>query len=405
MRFISILITSLILSVVGTSTGFSQEADLDANERKAVKIFERLAGRKTSADNPAIKQMAALLKKGNALGAAEIATKDPGFYNITVKGMALEMSTQTESIKTGFNDFAASFMGSTRDQKDARELLNGNFYYAPINPEFNYSTLERNNMDLINEIKRVEPQVISLNSTESAPHPDPAGVLTSSAFMRAHAILGTNRRLVEYAFREFMCVGLSEWSDVGASDAYVGQDIDRFPAGDHNLYQTNCKGCHSMLDGFRGAFAKFDLSKGGPGHSQITAKSGRYPSLFSMPYDSNGIVSKYARNEYVFPMGYKTVDDTFVNNATRPANAALFGWRGNFQKGKGAREFGTIIANSRRFSQCMAKRVFKKVCRSELDEAKNKALLVKWGDEFEASGYKLKKLFETMVLRPECHLE
>lgn len=415
MKFIAFLTASITLSLAFVSTSFSQEADLDAVQKKALRIYERLAGRKISADNPVINQMAALIRKGNHLGAAELATQDPGFYNITVKSMALEMSVQTENVKIPFNDFAASFIGVTRDQRDARELLTGNFYYrgTDASTQYNrpkdlhvsnthYAALEIEGEDLSKVLYRVDGQVIPLNGDGSlaAPNPDPGGVLTSRTFISEHTILGTNRRPVEYAFREFMCVGISEWSDVGASDAYVGRDIDRFPAGEHNLYLTNCKGCHSMLDGFRGAFARWDITSG-IANSLVTA-TGRAPSLLTIGYDSNGVVNKLNKNAHVFPGGYTTVDESFVNNAVRPANAALFGWRGNYLKGKGVKDFGTMIANSRRFSQCIAKRIYASVCRKNFDESTNKALLVKWGDEFEASGYKLKKLFESIAVKPEC---
>jgi hypothetical protein len=414
MRFIVFLTTIMVLNTASVSISYSAEEDV--NYKKALKLYSRLAGRKISANDATIAQMAALIKKGNTLGAAELATKDPGFYNITVKTMAIEMSTKSENIKNTFNELAASFIGVTRDQTDARELLTGNFLYSAIDPTLtpdyvadllvsdgHYGGLEGNDADLSKVLKRWEGQRIALGygGYLNAPNPDPAGVLTSRVFLMEHALLGTNRRPVEYAFRAFMCVGLSEWSDVGASDAYVGQDIDRFPAGDHSFYQTNCKGCHAMLDGFRGAFAKYDISKRGVAHSEVSA-TGRAPSLLTIGYDENKVVRKYHRNNHVFPSGYVTVDDTFVNNATRPANMALFGWRGKYQSGKGVKDFGTILANSRRFSQCMAKRVFSTVCRKDLDESTNKALLVKWGDEFEASGYKLKKLFESISVKPEC---
>ncbi|WP_413291047.1 hypothetical protein [Bdellovibrio sp. HCB337] len=384
-----------------------------AMESRARKLYERITGTKLPVDSPIIAQMADMIGKGNLLGAAQEATKDPNFYNITVKLMAMELSTRDETIKTPFNDFAAGIIGVTRDQTDARELLTGNFYYqgsgtnirSNLIPDLlisnnHYADLETNRVDLAANLVRVEGQVIATSATASVASPDPAGVLTSRTFMGEHALMGTNRRLVEYTFREFMCVPLSEWADGGASDARIGRDIDRFPAGDHMKFQTSCKGCHTVMDGFRGAFAKWDYDGMGIKHSAVNTRGGA--ANYTIASDAAGIVTKMNKNNTVFPSGYITTNDSFVNHATRTANAEMFEWRGAAAGGNGVKAFGTVVANSRRFSQCMAKRVFKAVCRKELDAVKNRDLLKKWGDEFETSGYKLKSLFESISTKPEC---
>lgn len=389
-------------------------------EVKARKIYERLTGTKLPADSPMIMQMVSFLNKGDLAGAAQIATANPNFLNITVKIMALEMSTRDETIKTPFNDMAAAFIGVTRDETDARELLTGNFYYIGsgmgvrsslvsdvLLSNNHYADLESTRQNLATILKRVEGQQIATSSTTSAANPDPAGVLTSRAFMGAHAVAGTNRRLVEYTFREFACVPLSEWADTGASDLRIGRDIDRFPAGEHIKFLTSCKGCHTVMDGFRGAFANWDAdSAGSPRNSLVNLKTSNSDGLRTISADANNIVSKMNQNNTVFPAGYVMVNNSWVNNAIRPANTELFGWRGENQAailgGNGVKSFGTLIADSRRFSQCMAKRVYKSVCRKEIDVVANKGKLKQWADDFEASGYKLKKLFENIAIKPEC---
>ncbi|HEY8269447.1 MAG TPA: hypothetical protein VIG33_01055 [Pseudobdellovibrionaceae bacterium] len=387
-------------------------AEPSAVEQKARKMYERLTGAKLPIDSPVINQMVDLLNKGDLPGAAQIATADPNFYNITVKLMALALSTREETIKTPLNDMAADFIGVTRDGKDARELLTGNFYYmgsgAGIRSELindlllsnnHYADLESNRVDLAANLVRVEGQMIATSASATAPNPDPAGVLTSRAFMGAHALMGTNRRLLEYTFREFMCVPKEGWADAEASDARIGRDVDRFPAGDHMKYLTSCKGCHTVMDGFRGAFAKWDFDGKGLKHSAVNARGG---GDFGIAADANGVANKMNKNNTIFPSGYIMTDDSFVNNAIRPSNASLFQWRGNSAIGKGVKDFGAIVANSRRFSQCMAKRAFETVCRKMVDATKDRSKLEKWGDEFEASGYQLKKLFESVAGKPEC---
>jgi len=389
-------------------------ADPTAIELKARKIYERLTGTKLPADSPIVNQMVGLLNKGDLAGAAQVATADPNFLNITVKLMALEMSTRDETIKTPLNDMVAGIIGVTRDQTDARELLTGNFYYmgsgtgvrVDVIPDLltsnnHYQDLESTRQNLATNLVRVEGQRIATSETTSVANPDPAGVLTSRAFMGAHALMGTNRRLVEYTFREFACVPLNEWADTGASDARIGRDIDRFPAGDHTKYLTSCKGCHTVMDGFRGAFAKWDFTGLGVKHSGVNTISSNNGDYVIMA-NAAGVVTKMNHNNTIFPSGYITTNDSFLNHAIRPANADFFEWRGSALSGNGAKGFGTVVANSRRFSQCMAKRVYKAVCRKELDPVASKSNLKAWGDEFEASGYKLKKLFENIATKTEC---
>lgn len=419
MKIINQTLMFLLLGTMSHAPALAQvkpnltAADPSALEVKARKIYERLTGTKLPIDSPLIAQMASLLNKGDLSGAAQIATQDPDFYNITVKLMALQLSTRDETIKTALNDFVASMIGVTRDMRDARELLTGNFYYRGTGDNIrsdlvadllisnnHYADLETNRVNLAANLVRVEGQMLATSATATAANPDPAGVLTSRTFMGEHALAGTNRRLVEYTFREFMCVPLNEWADTGASDARIGRDIDRFPAGDHMKFQTSCKGCHTVMDGFRGAFAKWDFDGMGIKHSAVNARGGA--NNYTIATDAQGIINKMNKNGTVFPSGYVTTTDSFVNNATRPQNASFFEWRGAATGGNGVKAFGTVVSNSRRFSQCMAKRIFKTVCRKDLDVSKDQALLVRWGDEFEASGYQLKKLFESVAVKPEC---
>lgn len=418
MKFIVFSLLLVGLVTVNTRAHAQVKPDIGAQdpsalEQKARKIYERLTGTKLPVDSPAIKEMAGLLNSGNLVAASQVATKDPNFYNITVKLMALQLSTRDETIKTQMNDFAAAMIGVTRDNRDARELLTGNFYYmgsgANIRSDLvrdilisnnHYADLETARVDFSTNLQRVEGQMIATSETATMANPDPAGVLTSRTFMGAHALAGTNRRLVEYTFREFMCVPLDQWADTGASDARIGRDIDRFPAGDHMKFQTSCKGCHTVMDGFRGAFAKWDFDGMGIKHSAVNARGGA--ANYTIATDTRGVINKMNKNNTVFPAGFVTIDDSFVNNATRTQNSSMFQWRGPASTGTGVKAFGTMVANSRRFSQCMAKRVYKTVCRKELDVSKYQNRLNDWGDEFEANGYKLKSLFESISTKPEC---
>ncbi len=427
-RFTRSKLTISFLSILTilTSQAFAQDR---TPRGEAHWMLERLTGVKYPATSPLITQMAEKIAAGDKLGAAEIATSQPAFLNVNVKQMALQMSTRDETIREPFNDFAAAFMGVARDRSDARELLYGNFYYAAtdasripagvtirsdlvadlLRSNNHYVDLENNNVDIGAALVRVNGQQILNSNTTSIPNPDPAGVLTSRAFLGAHALAGTNRRLVEYTFRQFMCVSIQEWADGQASDLRIGRDVDRFPGGDHEKFLSTCKTCHTVMDGFRGAFAKWDFVENvGAVHADNGATNGNLrPNT-----DQRGVMAKMNRNDFVqYPGGYISTDDSFVNNANRGANATRFGWRGMApdtsdlaSRTTGVHAFGRLVANSQRFSQCMAKRVWNQVCRIELSPTEMETVLVSLGLQFEMQKYDLRELFEIVATHPKCRI-
>lgn len=402
----------IILAVMTVNMGEALGQDLDSAGVEAKKLLERISSTKVPGDNPLVIAMAARIRAGDYRGAAEIATGHPEFLNTTVKLMALKMSTREESFRQPLNDFAASVIGVTRDGLDARTLLSGDFYYRAnpllVSPEIapddmvkdiissnkHYADLEKSNLKLGDVLIKVDGQKLEDNAEQIVASPDPAGVLTSRTFLGAHAVDGTNRRLVEFAFREFMCVPIEEWSDTSASDVRIGPDIDRFPGGDHMKFQTTCKGCHTQMDGFRGAFAKWDFPRNKATNGALTNRGGGF--------NAQGVSNKMNDNNTVFSGGYMTTGNTFINNSRMPANATLFGWRGKVDGGVGAKELGTMIANSKRFSQCMVKRVYDAVCRTDLDTKKNISFLSQFGERFEQGNYNLKKLFQEIAVSNQC---
>lgn len=401
-----------------------------AQSDEAKKILERIAGTKVAGDNPLLARMRVKIAAGDRLGAAVIAQEHPNFLNVTVKQHALKMSTREETLTVPFNDFAASFVGVTRDALDARLLLTGDFHYRAkdglvtktqrveaieavpahdiIVPDedvtrsnTHFESFERmvgvRQSDFKTDLVRFSGQLIPGNdNTMVTANPDPAGVLTSRAFLGAHTTAGTNRRPVEFTFRQFMCVKMEDWSDTGASDARVGRDIDRLPAGNPAGFLTTCKGCHTGMDGFRGAFARWDYYENGEGNHLVNAlvhTDGKYNKFI------NGVARKMSNNANVYPSGFVTTDNGWVNNARGAANN-LFGWRGSVASGTGVKDFGTLIANSKRFSQCMVKRVFESTCRKDIDV--NSGVVAGLAQKFEADGYKLNSLFADVVVSQEC---
>lgn len=416
-------------------TGMATHAQDRSPQGEAQWMLERLTGVKQPLDNPLIGQMATLIQQGDRIAAAELATAQPQFLNVTVKQTASQMSTREETIREPLNDFSATFMGAVRDGLDARQLLFGNFYYAatdstrlngitiPSNLEADilrsnnhYAALERANLDVGAALVRVDGQRIVNAAATSIPSPDPAGLLTTRAFLGAHAIAGTNRRLVEYTMRQFACIPIAGWADTLGSDLRIGRDIDRRPGGDEQKFLTTCKGCHTVMDGFRGAFAKWDFRDiGGVGPVAIHVANGVTAGGLTPNVDPNnrGVIFKMNRNDFVqYAGGYVSTDDSFVNNAIRGSNATLFGWRGMAPdsdaalsgRTTGAHAFGRLVANSQRFSQCMAKRIWAQVCHTELGVAQMEAIYVSMGLELETKQYNLKKLYEAIAAHPKCRI-
>lgn len=402
--------TLLLLFLCLPTSLWAQDTD-----REAKRLLERIAGTKVPGDHILLPRIKSFISAGKWQDAAEVAMEHPGFLNITVKQMALKMSTREEDITTQFNDFAATFIGIVRDNRDARSLLTGNFQYIAdrarvpdgvnVRSEYNahivrsnshFADLENLNLDLGQILTPIDGQLILRNSGDVVVYnPDAAGVLTSRAFMGAHVIAGTNRRPVEFTFRQFMCSPIEEWADSAASDARIGRDIERYPGGDHTRFQVSCKGCHTVMDGFRGAFAKWHWTRD-------------YISNRDVQINGNGTVvggveGKLNANGDVFPNGFVTTDNSFVNNARGPANENRFGWRGSrINNGYGVKEFGEVVSNSKRFSECMVKRVFESVCRKEISFDEKIDYLKYYADLFEQQNYNFKKLYSIVSVTEEC---
>jgi hypothetical protein len=404
---------------------------------RAQTIFTRMTGVKTPIDNPVIGEMADLIDSNRSMDAAALTISDPNFYNITVRDMAAKMSTREEVISTTLNDFIATVVGVARDKVDARALLNSDLVYiadptkaaVPSNwsrdllqSNRHYESLQDGKFDL-KKVLMPSNQMI-FDGTTSVAHPDPAGLITTRAFMSAHAVAGTNRRLVEYAFRQFLCVPIDKWADSNGSDAPVGRDIDRFPAGSHSKFTTSCRSCHSKMDPLRGAFAYVTFSNNFAKHSMIVnalplntlpanfnednnmgmatglragdSAATTLPSLGNV----NFVTKKMNHNDHVFPGGRVITDNSFANAATDTWGQNYFGWRGK-TSGKGMKEFGTMIANSEQFSRCMAKRVFTSVCKRE-PQSFDDSLIKTAAQEFETNDYRLDYLFKRIVITPNC---
>ncbi|MEO0334956.1 MAG: hypothetical protein AAF202_01085 [Pseudomonadota bacterium] len=391
---------------------------------KAGLLYKRLAGVSTSLANPIIADMASDIEAGDLLAAAARATDTSDFYNITVRDFAAKMSNRAETVDVPLNDFIATIIGVTRDDINATQLLTGDYIYEGdlskasvagnkvehmILSNRHYEELEEKRFDL-RDVLVQKPQMLYNGLGETRTNFDAAGLLTSRGWMEAHASAGTNRRLVEFAFREFLCVPMEQWADAEAPDNFVGRDIDRFPAGDHSKYRTTCRSCHSVMDSLRGAYAYYDFSNGFVKNSFRLARNNAPAAetndtsinLYT-DEDSNrqlDVVTKMNHNAHTFPDGHMIENNYFRNQAVWGANGNYFGWNGDLE-GYGVNAFGKMISESEAFPFCMAKRVFRSTCKRD-PVAIDKELIENAAEQFKASSYNLKSLFQTIAISDEC---
>lgn len=365
----------------------------NAETSSAQLLYSRLTGVKLNYSSPTLRKIQALIESENFRQAAEVAMDSDDFYNVGLFQYFAPLSTRSESPDTILNDMIA--MGIANTFKDPRtgkdrpytDLVTGDFTVRLDGRE-----LELQNNDTLSAAyqRRVvlTPRNLTLSVPQRANFPDAAGVLTSRQFLSEHAVAGTNRRLVHYAFRAFLCTDIKEWrdADLSISDEYVARDVSRAPGGGvagMNVYQTDCRSCHQVQDGLRNAFAyhDFDITTGVP----------KYLS---------GLVASKINKNIEFGGGFQVASDAWENKAIFNANLKRFGWRGAM-RGNGAKSLGHMIARSERFSICAVERVFKQVCKRGLnpDEEPIKQQLAA---DFENKDYSLRGLFQSVALTPAC---
>ena len=337
--------------------------------QKAKQIYRNLNITAVPDSAMIIQSMVKLLQEGKTQEAAALAANTRGFYNVNVKQFASLMGSHSEAPNVPLNDFQATIMGVIRDEIDARTLLTGDFTYGPATGAGNFDQIENSGKIIASSLQQVKTNL-----------PDMAGLLTSQTWAAEHYVAGTNRRAFEFTFREFMCTPIKHIRDVTAVDFRVRRDIDRNVGGNPMTYQTECRGCHGIMDGMAGAFSHLDFVG-----NRLT-------------YREN-VVAKYNQHSNVYPEGYVTEDDSWINLATENQNQ-VFGWRGPLS-GHGVHQFGEMISNSQMFKNCMVKRVFNQLCRRAISPLENK-IEQKLADQFERDNYNLKKLFLNVATHDSC---
>jgi hypothetical protein len=102
---------------------------VSANDRdKAKRIHDRIAG--VPPTEATLNQMESLVAGGNALAAADIATEQPSFYNVTLKNLAVPWTNRDQTVFAPLNDYVATFIGMGRDDVPFNTALSADLTYT-----------------------------------------------------------------------------------------------------------------------------------------------------------------------------------------------------------------------------------------------------------------------------------
>ena len=361
-----------------------------ANDRdKAKRIHDRIAGTPPSAAT--LDTMEALVAGGNPLGAANIATGAPSFYNVTLKNMAVPWTNRDQSVFAPLNDYVATFIGMVRDDVPFNTALSADLTYTvngvtPAASPSNNTHYENAESNAVNLMTALSPTTQS--SVQGIPASATAGFITSRAASEAFFVDGTNRAMFRFTMMNHMCRDMEQVLDTSLPPDMIRQDVSRSPGGDSRIFLNNCIGCHSGMDPLSRAFAYYDYDNG----------SADAPGTMRLVYTAGVVHPKYFNNDTNFAPGFVTPDDAWVNRWRKGQNSVL-GFSASLPgSGSGAKSMGEELANSTAFAQCQVEKVFKTVCFRAPGNSADRAQVTTMTNNFRSNGYRLKQVFaETAV--------
>jgi hypothetical protein len=347
---------------------------------QAQRIYERIAGVQPPAAT--LSTMATDIAGGNALAAAELATADPDFYNVTLKNFAMPWTNRAQTVFAPLNDYVATVIGMVRDDVPFNTVLSGDLLYLSNAPGLPAVSAANNNHYATAELDGVNLKATLVATTQSAvyglPSSATAGVMTSRAASSAFFIRGTNRAMFRFTLINHLCTDLNPIMDITRPPDRVRQDVSRSPGGDSRIFLNNCIGCHAAMDPMAQAFAYYNFDGVVTQETQYTA----------------GVVQpKYLINSQNFNPGFITPNDAWSNRWRQGQNTFL-GWSASLPgSGVGAKSLGQELESSSAFAQCQVQKVFQAVCfrtpQSQADLNQIQTMV----SSFTAGGYKLKQVF------------
>lgn len=390
-------LTKALLSAAvsaGLLLTLSTAADAGAREQ-AKRMYDRLAGVPPTNDELA-SMVTAMSTDATGRTAANIAMQNPNFLNVTVKNMFLPMTNKDQTVFYPFNDAAATLVGLVRDgdanpPMDFRQALYGDVIYTgtggnPALPAYSqinndhYAEMEKQNIPFSTGLVK-QPSQTPFTGVPSAAT---SGVLTTRQSARAFFYAGTNRAMLRFTLLNYLCSDLEDVKDTTRIPDRIHKDVSRSPGGDSTVFLNTCVGCHAGMDGLAGAYAYYNWN--------YNVDSDPEGNDGSLTYAQGQVQTKYLQNNTVFPYGYVTTDDSWINYWRNGLNANL-GWANNGTQaatvGNGMKSMNQELANTEAFARCQAVKVYKTVCFNEPTET----VLGQLVSGFKTGGYNMKLLF------------
>lgn len=370
----------------------------------ARKIYFRITGTPLI-DSTLRKKMGDSIERGQFEEAAHFATLQSGFINNTIRQFSASIHNRAQSARdNSLSESMLYFMLIAREDRSFDEVLSGKDFPI-LNPPsgencngFNnlMSCADSKNFDLSNKDVLSSSPSNRVIKDPNIPQSELSGVFTMQGFGSAAYEMGTNRRALQQTFNQLWCLSNENMKSSVSDISYIGRDVSRNSDGDQSskgVFEKECRKCHSVIDGLRGAFAFLDSSDSS-----------------SLSYKNGTPVDKYKRGSEVYPNGFETKDDTWVVTFDRdPVLLSKLGWPTSIQGGRGVASFGLAVAQTDRFYRCMVEKVIDVVCPqdpSARDKGTNYILDPNTVVPSLASEFKSKKnirqLFEKVVSRPEC---
>ena len=359
----------------------------------AKRIHDRIAGVPPS--EATLTQMELLVAAGNFVGAANIATQNPSFYNVTLKNMAVPWTNRDQTVFAPLNDYVATYIGMVRDDVPFNTALSADLTYTvngatpAASPTSNahYENAETNALNLFTALTPT-----TQSSVLGIPAAATAGFITSRASSEAFFVDGTNRAMFRFTLMNHMCRDMEQVHDTSLPPDMIRQDVSRSPGGDSRIFLNNCIGCHSGMDPLARAFAYYDFDNG----------SADAPGTMRLVYTPGTVQAKYFNNNTNFAPGFITPDDHWENRWRQGQNS-LLGWNGSLPgSGNGAKSMGEELANSTAFAQCQVEKVFKTVCFRAPGNQPDRDEVVRITTQFRNNGYRLKQVFAEVAASPVC---
>lgn len=364
---------------------------------QAKRMHDRLAGVPPSAS--VLNQMEAMIKAGDAAGAAELAMDNSAFYNVTLKNFVTPWTNREQTLFAPLNDYTATVIGIVRDELPFTQVLSADILYVgntglglpvySVSDNAHYEALEDNAVDLKDNLVQTTQSAVTGIPASAA-----AGVMTTRAAAKAFFIDGTNRAMLRFTLMNHLCHDLEQLKDTTRPPDRIRQDVSRSPGGDSRIFLNTCIGCHSGMDPLAQAFAYYNFQH--DVNADPEGNSGR------LVYNDVGAVdavtgtrvhAKYHINAETFEYGYVTPDDRW-DNYWRVGQNSLLSWNEALNgSGSGAKSLGEELASSDAFATCQVEKVFRAVCLRSPVDAADRSQVATFTTTFKTSNYNLKRVF------------